>query len=201
MHISIKKAEGIMPTSKLTKRALAASITTLLEKKPLDRITIKDITDECGVTRNTFYYHFQDVYDLLSYIFREQADQILREYAGGEDWKDFFLNILTYLNENQKMIENVYYSMRQEELEAYIKKVVGMYALQIIDIQAKDMGVDELVKKTVADFYHNAFAGATLQWIKEGMKTDPVLLADLYDSMFQGTVKAAITSAERVMAK
>lgn len=190
-----------MPTSKLTKRALAASIATLLEKKPLDRITIKDITDECGVTRNTFYYHFQDVYDLLSYIFREQADMMLREYAGGEDWKDFFLNILTYLNENRKMIENVYYSIRQEELEAYIKKVVGMYALQIIEIQNKGTEVNELAKKTVADFYQNAFVGATLQWIKEGMKTEPELLADLYDSMFQGTVKAAIASAERVMAK
>ena len=141
------------------------------------------------------------MYDLLSYIFREQADMMLREYAGGEDWKDFFLNILTYLNENRKMIENVYYSIRQEELETYIKKVVGMYALQIIEIQTKDMDVDELAKKTVADFYHNAFVGATLQWIKEGMKTEPELLADLYNSMFQGTVKAAIASAERVMAK
>lgn len=99
------------------------------------------------------------------------------------------------------MIENVYYSIRQEELETYIKKVVGMYALQIIEIQTKDMDVDELAKKTVADFYHNAFVGATLQWIKEGMKTEPELLADLYNSMFQGTVKAAIASVERVMAK
>ena len=173
----------------------------VLSYLPDDIETIKDITDECGVTRNTFYYHFQDVYDLLSYIFREQADMMLREYAGGEDWKDFFLNILTYLNENRKMIENVYYSIRQEELETYIKKVVGMYALQIIEIQTKDMDVDELAKKTVADFYHNAFVGATLQWIKEGMKTEPELLADLYNSMFQGTVKAAIASVERVMAK
>lgn len=190
-----------MPTSKLTKRALAASIKTLLEKKPLDRITIKDITDECGVTRNTFYYHFQDVYDLLSYIFREQADTVLREYADGDDWKGFFLNILTYFYENSKMIENVYYSLRQEELEMYIKRMVGMYALQIIEIQTKGMDVDELAKKTVADFYQNAFVGATLQWIREDMKTEPALLADLYDSMFQGTVKAAIASAERVIAK
>ena len=55
--------------------------------------------------------------------------------------------MLTYLNENRKMIENVYYSIRQEELETYIKKVVGMYALQIIEIQTKDMDVDELAKK------------------------------------------------------
>lgn len=54
----------------LTRRALAESVTELLNEKPLDKIKIKDITDRCGVTRNTFYYHFQDIYDLLSWILR-----------------------------------------------------------------------------------------------------------------------------------
>lgn len=190
-----------MPTSTLTKKALAASIETLLNKKPLDRITIKDITDECGVTRNTFYYHFQDVYDLLSYIFKEQADMVLREYSDSGNWKGLFLNILTYLNENKKMIENVYFSMRQEEIEIYVKKVLGMYALQLVKIQTRDIETDELAIRTVADFYKNAFVGATLQWIREGMKPEPELMAEIYDSMFQGTVKAAIESAEKVVAK
>jgi probable dihydroxyacetone kinase regulator len=193
--------EENMPKSELTKRALAASIEALLEKKPLDRITIKDITDECGVTRNTFYYHFEDVYDLLSYIFKRQADTVIRNYAEDDDWEGFFLNILTYLNENSNMINNVYYSMRQEELELYIKKVVGVYALQVIDIQTRGADVDEYAKKAAADFYKNAFVGATLQWIREGMQTEPALMAALYDSMFQGTVKAAIASAERAIKK
>ncbi len=193
--------EDNMPKSELTKRALAASIEALLEKKPLDRITIKDITDECGVTRNTFYYHFEDVYDLLSYIFKRQADTVIRNYAEDDDWEGFFLNILTYLNENSNMINNVYYSMRQEELELYIKKVVGVYALQVIDIQTRGSDVDEYAKKAAADFYKNAFVGATLQWIREGMQTEPALMAALYDSMFQGTVKAAIASAERAIKK
>ena len=89
--------------------------------------------------------------------------------------------------------------MRQEELEAYIKKVVGMYALQIIDIQARDMGVDELVKKTVADFYRNAFVGATFQWIRDGMKATPTVMAALYDNMFRGTLQQAIDSAREVL--
>ena len=106
-----------MPRSNQTKRLLAQSLMDLMTTIPLEKISVNDIVDHAGVGRNTFYYHFQDVYDLLSYIFREQADMMLREYAGGEDWKDFFLNILTYLNENRKMIENVYYSIHQEELE------------------------------------------------------------------------------------
>ena len=53
----------------LTKKAIAASVIRLLEKKPIDKITIREITDDCGMTRNTFYYHFQDIYDLCSWIF------------------------------------------------------------------------------------------------------------------------------------
>lgn len=68
----------------LTKKALAASVMKLLESKPLDKITIKDITDECGVTRNTFYYHFQDIYDLCSWIFISRAEEIMNAHRDEE---------------------------------------------------------------------------------------------------------------------
>lgn len=54
--------------SKLTKRALAASLKKLLAQKPLSKITIADITEDCGMNRMTFYYHFQDIYDLIDWI-------------------------------------------------------------------------------------------------------------------------------------
>ncbi len=84
--------------SNLTKRALEASLKKLLLKKPLDKITISDIADDCGMNRMTFYYHFQDIYDLIDWSFAEEAEKILevdyRKYGGnifmnvfsGEDW-------------------------------------------------------------------------------------------------------------------
>ena len=54
--------------SQITKRALAASLKRLLAEKPLSKITISDITDDCGINRMTFYYHFQDIYDLIEWI-------------------------------------------------------------------------------------------------------------------------------------
>ena len=51
--------------SQITKRALEASLKKLLTKKPLDKITITDITEDCGINRMTFYYHFKDIYDLV----------------------------------------------------------------------------------------------------------------------------------------
>lgn len=63
--------------SNLTKRALEASLKKLLLEKPLDKITISDIADECGMNRMTFYYHFQDIYDLIAWSFAEDAEKIL----------------------------------------------------------------------------------------------------------------------------
>ena len=63
--------------SKLTKRALAASLKKLLAQKPLSKITIADITEDCGMNRMTFYYHFQDIYDLIDWICQEEGERAL----------------------------------------------------------------------------------------------------------------------------
>ena len=185
--------------SNLTCKALAAAAVSLLEERPLDKITVRDITDRCGLTRNTFYYHFQDIYDLLGYIFREEADATLEKYSVKGDWKEVFLDILSYLKMKRRMIEHVYYSTRKEELEFYVQQVVGVYALQFIEIETASQEVSKLVKETVADFYRNAFVGATFQWIRDGMKTTPTVMAALYDNMFRGTLQQAIDSAREVL--
>ncbi len=64
--------------SQTTKRALEASLKNLLLKKPLDKITIQDIADDCGISRMTFYYHFKDIYDLVEWSCMEDATRALR---------------------------------------------------------------------------------------------------------------------------
>ena len=64
--------------SQVTKRALEASLKNLLLKKPLDKITINDITEDCGINRMTFYYHFKDIYDLIEWCCVEDAKKALQ---------------------------------------------------------------------------------------------------------------------------
>ena len=56
--------------SQITKKAMASSLKKLLETKTLSKITVSDITDDCEINRHTFYYHFQDIYDLVEWIYR-----------------------------------------------------------------------------------------------------------------------------------
>lgn len=183
----------------LTKKALAASITKLLQKDSLDKITIKDITDECGVTRNTFYYHFRDIYDLCSWIFIEQAEEIVNTYKNDSSWEEGFRAGLNYLYENKKMVYHVYRSISKTELDRYLYRVVEEYALELVEIGARDLSVKDEAKDIVADFYRNAFVGRILQWIEEDMSTEPEKLAVLCDSIFHGTVKEALVSVDKAL--
>ena len=81
--------------SQTTKRALEASLKKLLLEKPLNKITINDITEDCGVNRMTFYYHFKDIYDLVDWILTEDAAKAMEGRQSFDTWTEAFLDIRT----------------------------------------------------------------------------------------------------------
>ena len=80
----------------ITERALTTALTELLQECPLDKINVKDITDRCGLTRNTFYYHFHDVYDALNVYFTTEIEKMLAKYEHDKDWSGGFLEGLEH---------------------------------------------------------------------------------------------------------
>ena len=94
--------------SQVTKRALEQSLKNLLLKKPLTKITVGDITDDCGINRMTFYYHFKDIYDLVEWSCLEDAKQALEEKKTYDTWQQGFLQIFKAVQENKPFILNVY---------------------------------------------------------------------------------------------
>ena len=76
--------------SQTTKRALEASLKHLLAKKPLDKITINDIAEDCGISRMTFYYHFKDIYDLIEWSCIEEASRVIE----GNKTYDFLIAVV-----------------------------------------------------------------------------------------------------------
>lgn len=185
--------------SNLTKKALAASAFKLLKSKPLDRITVKDITDGCGLTRNAFYYHFSDVYELLGWILTSKADEIIAAFGDEEDWEKGFEEGLTFLYENKGAIDHVYKSVSREMLEKYLDAVVTQYALKLVRIHTARVSAGEETEMLVADFYKNAFMGAVMRWIDKNMDISGEKMARICDIMFKGTVDSAIASAEEVV--
>ena len=99
--------------SQTTKRALEASLKKLLLEKPLNKITINDITEDCGVNRMTFYYHFKDIYDLVDWILTEDAIKAMEGCQSFDTWTEAFLDILHQIRDNKTLVLNVYRSVGQ----------------------------------------------------------------------------------------
>ena len=163
--------------SQITKRALASALKELLEHKPLNKITIADITEQCGVNRQTFYYHFQDIYALLEWIYTTDAQRLLEGKRDGDTWQQGFLQVLEYIRDNRALVRNTYHSVSRELLEGYLYRVTYQLMRDVVEERAAGTQVPEEDRAFLAHFYKYAFVGLVLDWIRTGMKGEPAELA------------------------
>ena len=178
--------------SQVTKRALEASLKNLLLKKPLSKITISDITEDCGINRMTFYYHFKDIYDLVEWSCQEDASKALAGNKTYETWQQGFLQLFKAVQDNKPFIMNVYHSVSREQVELYLYKLVHDLIYNVVEEKAQGLHVPEEDKAFIADFYKYAFVGLMLDWIKNDMKGDSQLLVDRLELVIHGNVRAAL---------
>jgi probable dihydroxyacetone kinase regulator len=178
--------------SEITKRALSESLKKLLSEKPLDKITVTDLVNDCGVNRQTFYYHFQDLYDLVEWTCLEDADKALQDRKTYSTWQEGFLSIFNLMKKDEPFIMNIYHSVSLDQLELYLYKLVYPLLIGVVNEQAQGMSVREEDKAFIADFYKYAFVGLVLDWIKRGMKDDPQLIIDRLSILIKGTIPQAL---------
>ena len=108
--------------SQTTKRALEASLKNLLLQKPLNKITISDIAEDCGISRMTFYYHFKDIYDLVEWSCAEDAARALEGKKTYATWQEGFLNIFHAVQANRPFIMNVYHAVSRERIGETVRR-------------------------------------------------------------------------------
>ena len=174
--------------SQITKRALAASLKNMLLKKPLNKITINDIAEDCGINRMTFYYHFKDIYDLVEWTCEEDAAKALEGKKTYNTWQQGFLNIFYAVLENKPFIMNVYRSVSREQVEIYLYRVTYDLLIGVVNERSANMSVSEDDKKFIADFYKFAFVGIMLEWIKNDMKADPKQIVERISNLIHGDI-------------
>ena len=178
--------------SQTTKRALEASLKHLLAKKPLDKITINDIAEDCGISRMTFYYHFKDIYDLIEWSCIEEASRVIEGNKTYDTWQEGFLHIFEAVRANKPFVMNVYHSVSREQIELFLYQVTYDLLIAVVEEKAAGLQVREENKVFIADFYKYAFVGLMLDWIRKGMKEDPNAIMRDLSLLLQGNMRAAL---------
>ena len=179
--------------SQITKRALEQSLKNLLLKKPLTKITVSDIADDCGINRMTFYYHFKDIYDLVEWSCLEDAKRALDEKMTYETWQQGLLQIFEAVKENKPFILNVYRCVHREQVEKYLQPLVDQLILGVINEETGNMTIRDEDKQFIAQIYSYVFIGLMLDWIKDDMREDPQPLVDRLARLIKGSMSEALS--------
>lgn len=179
--------------SQITKRALEQSLKNLLLKKPLTKITVGDIADDCGINRMTFYYHFKDIYDLVEWSCLEDAKRALDEKMTYETWQQGLLQIFEAVKENKPFILNVYRCVHREQVEKYLQPLVDQLLLGVINEETGNMTIRDEDKQFIAQIYSYIFIGLMLDWIKDDMREDPQPLVDRLARLIKGSMSEALS--------
>lgn len=180
--------------STLTEKALAASLKELLRHNTLDKITVKDLTDACGVNRQTFYYHFHDIYDLVEWIFTEMAKKYLKEDIARDTWQDYLEKLIDELTEDSIFIRNIFFSVNRQQLEKFVqdlcKPAVNSLSLDIIRVN--DLNVEKEDLEFIVEIFTFGLVGFLTEWVSNGMKKDDLNRLDKFLYVIDGTMTGAL---------
>ncbi|CAM3485617.1 TetR/AcrR family transcriptional regulator [Erysipelothrix anatis] len=175
-----------------TKCLIRDAFIAMLNEKPLKKITVKDIAIACQINRNAFYYHYNDVYQLLEEIFDDELNAVIQTYNDTLSWEESFILAATFALENKTAIYHVYDSMQRDSLLNYIYRVSGNVMQQYVHDANADIGADESDVNLIASFYKSALTTLVIRWIETGMKEDPHEVVGRIGYLFDGNIQNSL---------
>ena len=152
-----------------TKKAIKETFISLLKEKPFNQITVKDIVDECGVNRNTFYYHYEDINDLLENVITEETDVLIKNYPT-IDSLDMAVEVaIKYVLENKKIILNIYNYLDKNIYERFIMETCEYTVRTLINSVTKNMSISDKDKNFLISFIKCQFFGFCIDWLSRNL--------------------------------
>ena len=162
-----------MADSQITKQALAGAIKRLMEKKPLAKISVGDITAECGVNRQTFYYHFKDKYELVNWIYYTETMQYMSNFSNRDHWTDGLCALCRYMQQNKRFYINALNTPGQNSFQEYLTDFAHGLVRSLAEEMLEERPISEKELDFIADFYAFAFVGLIMRWAQHGMEEEP----------------------------
>lgn len=155
-----------------TKTAIKTVFIQLLEEKPFNKITVKNIVDRCQINRNTFYYHFHSIPDLLENIVKEIADTIIKQYKSFDKPLDCILPFLEYCTEHKKALLNIYHSVQRDVFMESFERIEYYVANKYVNKVTENLPISNDDKKLLIRLYKCISVGILIDWLDDGMNYD-----------------------------
>lgn len=179
-----------------TKKAIKESFIKLLNQRPLNQITVKDIVEDCGINRNSFYYHFQDIPALLDEIITEQLTEIVRQYPSIDSVEQCLSAVLSFAFQNRRAVLHIFNSLSRDIYEQYLMQSCEESAERYVDRLIGERPVSEGDRLLIIRMLKCEMYGFITDWLSEGMKSsiidDFARLSSLRRGMLEDMIQRSI---------
>ncbi|MEG0292419.1 MAG: dihydroxyacetone kinase transcriptional activator DhaS [Anaerovoracaceae bacterium] len=182
-----------MSKGDITKKAISNSFKSLMETKPFEHITVSEIAEGCNLTRLAFYYHFEDKYSLLNWIFYTEIIEPFRDGLHYDTWPAKLEKALTIMKESKKFYRNAF-DYDEKEFTRYLSAEAAAIICLAIDDMVKDQfTIDEKDKAFVSEFFAFGVTGTVALWAKRGMPDSPKKIARRVKNLVEDSKVIAIS--------
>lgn len=185
--------------SQFTKQALSTALKKLMETKPLNRITISEIVESCGLNRKTFYYHFEDIYALLKWTLDQEAIAQFDKFDLVTQHTEAISFTLDYISANHSMLKNIVHSIGRSELSRFFFNDIyqSVYRLVCTCAENRGLSVGEDYRAFLSKFLTEAVAGTLMECIERESLSDRGELTRWITVTLTASITASLEEAAR----
>ena len=182
--------------AKFTRQAIMYSLLKLLQEKSIDKITVKDICELCEINRNTFYYYYSDIYQVLEELLKFETEKSLKEDQKYESFYEDFLKRYHLIIEYKKAVYNLYNSKNRDLILKYFQNITEDFVEKYVykEVKGKKLLPEDI--KFIIDFYSSSIIGNIFRWMRKGMQEKQEQLIYKLSVSYQATIKALIAQFE-----
>ena len=176
-----------------TQDAILKTFGDLLEALPFEKITVSTLIRECNISRNTFYYHYEDIPSLLQDVLQQEFSRIYAQTDGKGNWRDRVLLLLNTIGAHRKVYDRIYHSSYQEALRSDIQRIALRFSLTAVQ-DAGGHALSESLQQTIAAFFSSAILGVCSLWLDSGAD-EPAQALISRMAVFDGLLEQAVARA------
>lgn len=177
-----------------TKQTLVDALKTAMKTKKLSKITVSELVFACDINRKTFYYHFQDIYDLLKWMLEQEAIEIVKNFDLVVNTEEAIRFVMDYVEKNDYIINGAFDSMGYEEIKRFFHNDFFSVIYAAIGSGEAQLNVqlDPQFKQFLAEFYTEASAGMLIEWTKNRITQDKETVLQNILSIFKISLPAIL---------
>ena len=153
-----------------TKKKLRDGLLQLMQVKPVNEITVKEIVSRCGINRNSFYYHYQDLPTLLEELIKESLDKIIEEYPSFSSLEDSLLAVVAFAESYKSAILHIFRSVDRGIYERYLWEACDYAIAKYCETVFGEVQVND--RRIIFQYYKCECFGQVMAWMENGMKDD-----------------------------